>query len=246
MNSQVQIAEALSKLLPADLFHAAPKLDHQGVLDRALQDGVFAGCQELHNNSCVVHNLVKVINIIKASGKMYFLVHLIPVLLFKRKQLKKKPVHTIVKMLLGWMRSVAFVCTYALVSRIGYCNMSGPQGFSRNTFLMLMPFACTGIFLEGRGRAMEIAMYVLPKYFETVPVFMGKMNLWPNVPLGMNFLTGLAFGLLASCYFTDSQCIKSYLRTVLRCILGKANDEFKSREIVETQTSDYKIIESEN
>ena len=235
MKSQMQIAESLSKILPSDWFFTAPKINHQVALDRALQDGFYATCEHLHDNSCEAHNLVKVINIMKASSKMYFLVHLIPVLIFKRKQLRKQPVHTIAKMLFGWIKSVSFVCIYALISRIGYCKLTNDHKFNRNIFIVLITIAQAGIFLEARGRAMEIAMYVTPKYLETLPVFLGKMHLWPNIPLGINLITALSFGILANCYFTESQCIKSYLRTVLRGILGKANEEVKGLDTTQIQ-----------
>ena len=80
------------------------------------------------------------------------------------------------------------------------------------------------ILLESRSRMPEYPMNLLPRYFESLPIFLGKMGLFPKVPYGINILAAIAFSVLSSCYFTDHKSVKAHLRWLLSCVIGESGD----------------------
>ena len=184
----------------------------------------FATCNHFHDNHCLIPQIVKFLNIFKNTYKMYFFVHLIPLILYKRKDMKNKPLKTIVKFVLGWLRSMFFVCSFALLSRYAWCSGTGNGNVNYSKFGGWMILAGFGILLESRSRMPEYPMNLLPRYFESLPIFLGKMGLFPKVPYGINILAAIAFSVLSSCYFTDHKSVKAHLRWLLSCVIGESGD----------------------
>ena len=179
MDFQVKLANALKALLPPDHFGSAPSIDFEEALKAVVdEDGLAPTCDHFHDHSCTVQQIVKTTNIFKRSGKVYFMVHLVPFLLFKRKAFRQKPFKTTAKLLIGWMKSMAFICWFALVARQGWCSLTKSGFIDRKKFMAIIAASSLGIFFEPAGRAAEISMYVLPRYLESLPTFLGKMNLF--------------------------------------------------------------------
>ena len=165
---------------------------------------------------------------------MYLLVHLVPALLFRRKSFVKNPVKEISRLLIGWLKSMAFISWFAYVAKIGLCAVCKNGVIERKKYIALMAISALGIFIEPAGRAAEISMYALPKYFESIPVFLAKQRLLPSVPMGFNLITGLAIAIAASCYFTDEGCVKPQIKFILSLIVGKSVEPAKD---IETSTN---------
>ena len=58
------------------------------LLEHAYKGG-FIECKHIHANSCNKNSLIKFITVFKSAIKFYMPIHLIPVLLFKRKALSE-------------------------------------------------------------------------------------------------------------------------------------------------------------
>ena len=238
MDFQVKLANALKALLPPDHFGPAPLIDFKAALKTVVEsDGIAPTCEHFHDHSCMVQQIIKAINIFKRAHQIYFLVHLVPFLLYKRKDFRQKPFKTIFKLLSGWLKSMAFICWLAL-SRTGWCALTNAGFINRKKFIIIFAVASLGIFFEPAGRAAEITMYVLPRYLESLPTFLGKMRLFPNMYLGINLLTAFSIGVTSSCYFTDRSCVKQQIQWFLSLILGKP-DEIKP---VKDEESSFKTI----
>ena len=52
--------------------------------------GGFIHCKDLHDHACWYHGVLKFYDIFKRAPKFYLPLHLIPVLLFKRKKLMQE------------------------------------------------------------------------------------------------------------------------------------------------------------
>ena len=63
-------------------------------------------------HGCVQINLLHMSSVVKSSLLMYLPVHIIPVLLFKRKALMHRPLPVLRKLLLGLARSVAWFVSF--------------------------------------------------------------------------------------------------------------------------------------
>ena len=189
--------------------------------------------------------MVKFLNIFKNTNKMYFFVHLIPLVLYKRKDLKKQPIKTIVKFIFGWLRSMLFVCSFALLSRAAWCSAIGQGKVSYGKFTGWMILASLGILLESKSRMPEYGMNLLPRYFESLPIFLGKMRIFPNIPFGINIMSAIAFALMCKVYFSDQKSIKTQFRWLISCILGESNFEENPIEVQKSQRKSSSKQEAE-
>ena len=80
-------------------------------------------CNVVHANSCFVSTIERTIVQFPTYVKAYGLVHLAPLLLFKRRQLlsAKDCPKTLWKALKGYLRSLLFITVYSLWGNYGMC-----------------------------------------------------------------------------------------------------------------------------
>ena len=99
---------------------------------------------------------------IKYFSKVYLPVHLIPFIIYKRKQLKKKynksliisPIDTLKKSLIAYMKSIAFLCLMVQGIRLNWCMQKNHRkvidGFIPFSGGMMSGFS---LLLESNSRA---------------------------------------------------------------------------------------------
>ena len=124
----------LNKLFPASLMREmVPDLGTDGlnhgrgsIFAEKLRQGDFDyDCSHVHKNSCWSFPLEKMDICTPKFAKTYFVIHLIPLLLFKRKELRNKPWPTIKQFLIGFLKSMAFVEWYCYFGTKAICSISG-------------------------------------------------------------------------------------------------------------------------
>ena len=81
-------------------------------------------CTPFHDN-CPKLILEKLIRALKYTSKVYLLTHGAPILLFKFKELKNKPIQVIKNYLSIVIKSMGFLCGYILTCRIFHCYVYG-------------------------------------------------------------------------------------------------------------------------
>jgi hypothetical protein len=225
---QEQIIDSLKKILPKDMFYSKLPLDTEVQFKELLEEGEpLPSCHHFHDNDCMIPQYVKMINVFKQTARLYFLSHLIPLLLFKRKALKKHPIRTILKLIWGWLRSMAFISNYGILCRRAWCSVITNNQISVKWFTIWSIAASSGILFEAPGRRAEICMYVVPRWLEALPKFLSKRALLPEIKLAPNILLALGIAWITGCYFTDEGSIKSHLRWLTSCILGAQLEETK-------------------
>lgn len=79
-------------------------------------------CEFVHRHSCTVAAIEKMMICAPTFLKSYGLIHLIPLLLFKLKSLKNRPVETISKALKGYSKSILFILGFCFIGTRGFCN----------------------------------------------------------------------------------------------------------------------------
>ncbi|KAG8932210.1 hypothetical protein FRC01_000132 [Tulasnella sp. 417] len=144
----------------------------------------MASCAAIHphRNHCIPTGIWRVYETGKWMAPMYGALHFVPLLLFKRKRLMKEPFTTLVKALLGTIRSSAFLGVYVAIYQSYICFLhllyrlpldpSIAPAFRR--FILSKPLWWFGgilsgmsLFVEDARRRPELAMYVLPKGLES-------------------------------------------------------------------------------
>lgn len=75
----------------------------------------------MHDNHCLVDSFSKGADTMTRTFKVYSLVHIIPFLLFKRKQLRQNPAKSLTKLLKGIVRSNLLIFGYLGMFRAVLC-----------------------------------------------------------------------------------------------------------------------------
>ena len=135
-------------------------------------------------------------------GKTYLIIHLIPLLLFKRKELRNKPIRTIYNFLKGYLRSMSFILWFVFFGTKGLCDMKKfnnpehtgilyrillffPNFSTALCFSLMSGFASTGVLFEAPNRRLELAQYMFPRILEGHITFLRKRHYIPaKIPLG--------------------------------------------------------------
>ena len=143
----------LNKLFPASFMsEIVPDVGSDGVMfgkgskfAETLKSGEFNyDCSHCHQNSCWNFPLEKMDTCTPKFAKTYFVIHLIPLLLFKRKELRNKPWPTIKQFLIGFLKSMAFIEWYCYFGTRAICAVKGfknkqiarkPQENTKQNFL---------------------------------------------------------------------------------------------------------------
>lgn len=92
----------------------------------------------VHANTCSVSALERTIVQFPTYLKAYGLVHLAPLLLFKRRQLlsAKECPKTLWKALKGYLRSLLFIALYSLWGNYGMCSLGNPTPYKAKYIFM--------------------------------------------------------------------------------------------------------------
>ena len=59
------------------------------LIEKAITQGLVIKCKHLHKGSCEILFLKEILKTGKSTFKMYFAIHLLPVLIFKLKKLRE-------------------------------------------------------------------------------------------------------------------------------------------------------------
>lgn len=170
----------------------------------------------------------------KGCFKVYFPVHFL-MLLIKLKTSKAPKMVTLKRFAIGLLRSLAFSVLYGMSMPLsGTYLLPLYNTLLQNSWVgtVVAGSFSTFIFLESPGRLAEMSLYVLGQWIEGFTYSLRKRQLVPAIPHSEKLLFGLAFGIIASCYFgaqhpdidlatgKDKAQPRSKVETLLSFILG--------------------------
>ena len=95
---------------------------------RQCYHGKNVPCSAIHAHSCEREALNRFIIVFKMATKLYAPIHALPVLIFKRKQLKLEPMRVFLKTLKAIMRSTTFLALYIASFWYVFCLLSRYRG----------------------------------------------------------------------------------------------------------------------
>lgn len=138
-------------------------------------------CQHLHDNSCLMHNLICQEKFVGMALKLYFVVHFLPLIIFKRKRLLKAPLKELFKALKGMLRSTLSMTAFSFIGRYYMCNIKKILGEQTPWNIFLLNSTCAmSIFIENNSRWAEFSMNIFPRLLESWPVYLRKQKLFPR------------------------------------------------------------------
>jgi len=212
--------------------------------------GVFIPCENIHGNSCFVDSLLTIVRKIAPVAKTYGIIHIAQFLVFKRKHLRgKECFNEIGKLIVGWIKSVCFLMFVQYAGKLIWCygkqaNLFG-HGLDSNITLLLSPIAYISILLERGTRQQEIAMYVLPKYLESIVPFLSKTKLMITIPHFNKLLLALSVGIIVDVLNRDPLSIKRQFLWITRLILGGSDAEEVEEEKIISYSTGAKLCPTE-
>lgn len=138
-NSWYLTTEILKKFMPSDWFFINPQLTQEQreliIETNKKNHSIFFDCKLNHNHVCHIEVIRKVEETARNAWIVYAVVHVVPFLIFKRKQIKacikNKDWKGLCKMFFnvfkGFLRSMSFIGVYTLFAMFTWC-------YSKNYF----------------------------------------------------------------------------------------------------------------
>jgi hypothetical protein len=147
--------------------------------------------------------------------------HILPILIFKLRELRRNPKHLLVHAGQNVARSVFFGCFLLGTVQYSFCQL--PKifgGANQITYSLLALFASSTIFIEASSRRGELALYLAPRTLESLWNLMKKYGFPLRIKNFEVVLFGLAMAFLSYFLYNDDKHIKPTYRSSLRHILG--------------------------
>jgi len=180
-------------------------------------------CSIYHpGHTCLEEAGKRWLKVAKNTYRYYLPIHLIPFLLFKLKHLKKNPKATISKALLHYVKSICFMSTYIAILKYTLCAAKNVRGrideFNATTGAFL---AAWSVLFESETRRVEIALFIMTRFFETLWNYLKHRGYVKAVWSGENIVFGIAMGIIAYFYHCEENAIKPSYLAVFKRFWGK-------------------------
>jgi hypothetical protein len=186
-----------------------------------LKTGQYVPCSQFHEGSCEMHALKRLLLIFPKGLKVYGPVHLIPLLIFKFKQLRTAPKETLLKFLVGLLRSIGFVSCYMSLEKVAECYAAYFfQGYRFMNPVVVSLVATHAVYVETPHRRKELSLYMLPRALETLWNIAKTANYVKPLPYGEVGLFMLGLGLLLSFYQCEQELLPYSYTSSLTRLLG--------------------------
>lgn len=154
--------------------------------------GGFLDCKYIHEGSCFSYSFFRMALIFKKTYKSYILLYLIPLFLFKMKQLRKNPKKVLFSTLVAYLRSVAFICGFVSMLTYGLCMSKNIRGKVDNLNVVLATiFSSLASLLETDHRRKEINLFILPRSIETIYKLLRRRGFIIDLSNYANILFGI-------------------------------------------------------
>ncbi|CAI2380172.1 unnamed protein product [Moneuplotes crassus] len=177
-------------------------------------------CRLMHDHTCEYDAILRFIKIFKAAFKFYAPIHLIPVIIFKLKRIKKQPWKVIKGYLKNVFQSCMFLSVYMTILKYGMCIFRNLLGNRPLSILLAGVISFPGMFFEAPGRRTEMSLYFLSPFLESVWRWLDKRGYPVNIPNGEVYLFCTCVAIIMYCYERHPDTIKSTYRSLLSKLWG--------------------------
>ena len=165
---------------------------------------------------CVGYQMWRFRYLIDRAFKVYSVVHLMPVLLHKRKQLKQDPVGVLKKVFKNIFYSCLFWIVQANNIPCGFCISTRITGdLNRFSGLITCFIASLAIVFESAHRRIELFLYLAPKFLEGCQGALVRRGLAKEIPFQDMIILVISFGILGMGIQKDKGYMKEGYKKVL-------------------------------
>ncbi|CAD8191844.1 unnamed protein product [Paramecium octaurelia] len=187
-----------------------------------IQSGTPFNCEIVHpGQSCEMNILSNLPRIMRSNSKVYLPVHLIPFLLYKRKQFMKNPLSTLGRALVSYFKSICFLSFMVQILRYNWCKQ-------KNLLKKVDPFvplsggfiSSFALLLESNTRAMEICLSIVPRFCETIINLLKSRGKMMDIPRGDVIVFSFVIAIIHYYYQHDPKSLKNTYYKVFEKIWG--------------------------
>jgi len=199
-----------------------PKIIPPEMFEQIVRDQ-WIDCKVFHpGTSCEMEAIKRWFKVFRATYKYYIPIHLIPFLLFKLKQVRKEPKKTISRAFLQYIKSICFMASYIAILKYTLCaakNIRHKVDEFNGTLGAFL--AAWSVFFETESRRVEIALFIMTRFFETLWNYLKHRGYVKPIWSGENIVFGLAMGIIAYFYHCEETAIKHSYLSVFKKFWGK-------------------------
>ena len=136
-------------------------------------------------------------------------IHLVPLLIFKGKRIRKEPGKVLKSFLKGFMRSVMMLSVYCMIFRYGLCQTKNLRQKVDSLNPIIAGFSATfSILWEPANRRVELALYLVPRFLEALWNFFLRRGIVKNIRNGEVIFFSVAMAIICYCYQNEEESIK--------------------------------------
>jgi len=192
------------------------------IIDEAIEAGNLA-CHHLHPGTSCPHIIfLRGLHVLKLSLKYFIPIHLIPLLLFKRKDLKNHPKKTLLHALHKYVNSILYMTCGCSIIFISQCFLKNYTNLSPTAITAIGPVFGSGLgsLFENESRRQELCLFVLPRVLELIWLLLKHRKIVGDFPIGTNLVFALAMGIISYYYHIKDGCIKHSFHALFKRFWG--------------------------
>lgn len=183
--------------------------------------GGFIHCRDIHKDECLLNALKKFVSVFRAATKFYTPLHIVPVLLFKRRKLFQDPKSQSWFLLKNIVNSCLFIAVYVATFQYMLCFTKNTRGKVDRWNVILATLVCGfALVFEHKSRRNELVMYMLPRMMESIYRLLMERGLVKAYKFGEVFIFALCMALIMFCYQTKPEQIKPAYLDMLKRFFG--------------------------
>ena len=184
--------------------------------------GSFFHWKHLHDHTCEWDAIKRFFMVFTNSLKFYVPIHLIPVIIFKLRKLRKEPKRVIYGFLKNVGRSCMFLATYMTILKYCICLFKNLSGQNR-PLVVILSGLCTfpGMYWEAPGRRTEMGLYFLSPFLEGMWMWFEKRGYVTSIKYGEIYLFVFAMAIIMYCYQQEPDAIKDTYLSLCKKLWGE-------------------------
>lgn len=184
--------------------------------------GDYVPCSTMHpGQGCELHASHALLRCFFRAIRIYSPVHILPLLVFKRKLLLTNPKQTLSRLFIGILRSSLFVGMFNVNARLGLCYSNRfLKGMRPVSSVIGSILAALAINIEEPKRRQELSMYLLPRAIETVWSMAELHGIVKSISYGEVGLFAVAMGVMLMMYSSEPKYLKHSYVDIFRRLLG--------------------------
>ena len=188
---------------------------------RKIYNEEWVPCSAFHDKSCEWDACRKFMVAFNMAYKFYIPIHGLPTLIYKRKRLTKEPLKITKDFVYKVFCSSLFIACY--ISSFWYmmCRFKNWRRRTDKINVVISATLCTfAIFWETKSRRTELALYIFPRFLESLFLFLVKHGYLRTIKNGEVLIFAVAMSIIMYVYQNEPRNIKSSYLSMFKRFFG--------------------------